>query len=138
MDSKRQQKFASLLTKELAEVFRRDMPHLFAGTLPPSITSLRVSPDLGVARVYLSVLLAQNPQEQVRLIQDNTKEIRFALAKRVRNQMRVVPDLSFFLDDSAAYATHMDKVLTDLNIPPAPPEDEDDKPARPRLFSDED
>ncbi|GAB2944909.1 hypothetical protein GCM10027048_07310 [Hymenobacter coalescens] len=137
MDSKRQQKFASLLTKELAEVFRRDMPHLFGGTLPPSITALRVSPDLGVASVYLSVLLAQNPQEQVQLIQDNTKEIRFALAKRVRNQMRVVPDLRFFLDDSAAYATRMDKVISDLNIPPPPPEDED-KPQRPRLFADED
>ncbi|RAK63209.1 ribosome-binding factor A [Hymenobacter edaphi] len=137
MDSKRQQKFASLLTKELAEVFRRDMPHLFAGTLPPSITALRVSPDLGVASVYLSVLLAQNPQEQVQLIQDHTKDIRFALAKRVRNQMRVVPDLRFFLDNSAAYATHMDKVISDLNIPPVPPED-DDQPQRPRLFADED
>ncbi|MCC3156138.1 ribosome-binding factor A [Hymenobacter sp. 15J16-1T3B] len=137
MDSKRQQKFASLLTKELAEVFRRDMPHLFAGTLPPSITALRVSPDLGVASVYLSVLLAQNPQEQVQLMQDHTKDIRFALAKRVRNHMRVVPDLRFFLDNSAAYATHMDKVISDLNIPPAPPEDED-KPQRPRLFADED
>ncbi|OON71010.1 ribosome-binding factor A [Hymenobacter sp. CRA2] len=136
MDSKRQQKFASLLTKELDEVFRRDMPHLFAGTLPPSITALRVSPDLGVASVYLSVLLSQNPQQQVQLIQDNTKEIRFALAKRVRNQMRVVPDLRFFLDNSAAYATHMDKVISDLNIPPAPPE-EDDQPQRPRLFNDE-
>jgi ribosome-binding factor A len=137
MESKRQQKFASLLTKELAEVFQRDMPHLFAGTLAPSITSLRVSPDLGVASVYLSVLLAQNPHEQVQLVQDNAKEIRFALAKRVRNHMRVVPDLRFFLDDSAAYATRMDKVLSDLNIPPAPPE-EDDKPSRPRLFNDED
>lgn len=137
MDSKRQQKFASLLTKELAEVFRRDVPHLFPGTLPPSITALRVSPDLGVASVYLSVLLAQNPQEQVQLIQDHTKDIRFALAKRVRNHMRVVPDLRFFLDNSAAYATHMDKVISDLHIPPAPPED-DDKPQRPRLFADED
>lgn len=137
MDSKRQQKFASLLTKELAEVFRRDLPHLFAGTLPPSITALRVSPDLGVARVYLSVLLAENPQAQVDVVADHTKEIRFALAKRVRNQMRVVPDLSFFLDDSAAYATRMDKVLNDLNIPPAPPEDDKDKPARPQLFADD-
>ncbi|KUG05935.1 ribosome-binding factor A [Solirubrum puertoriconensis] len=138
MESKRQQKFASLLTKELAEVFRRDLPHLFAGTLPPSITAVRVSPDLGVARIYLSVLLASDPKSQVAAVQEHTKEVRLALAKRVRNQLRVIPDLQFFLDDSAAYATHMDKVLSDLNIPPAPPEDEDDKPQRPRLFADED
>ncbi|WP_400192857.1 ribosome-binding factor A [Hymenobacter sp. B81] len=137
MDSKRQQKFASLLTKELAEVFRRDLPHLFAGTLPPSITAVRVSPDLGVARIYLSVLLANDPQAQVDLVTEHGKEVRFALAKRVRNQMRVVPELNFFLDDSAAYATRMDKVISDLNIPPAPPENPDDKPARPRLFADE-
>ncbi|UYZ58343.1 ribosome-binding factor A [Hymenobacter latericus] len=137
MESKRQQKFASLLTKELAEVFRRDLPHLFAGTLPPSITAVRVSPDLGVARIYLSVLLASDPQSQVAAVQEHTKEVRHALAKRVRNQLRVIPDLQFFLDDSAAYATHMDKVLSDLNIPPTPKEDEDDKPQRPRLFADE-
>lgn len=147
MESKRQQKVASLLQQELATVFQRDLPHLFPG-LPPGISLVRVSPDLGVARVYLSLLMAQGSstgEQQLSLIQDNLKGIRQALAKRVRQQLRIVPDLVFFLDDSAAYAAHMDKVFGDLHIPPAPAEGsepgpgaEDAAPKRPKLFADED
>ncbi|MBX0291830.1 ribosome-binding factor A [Hymenobacter sp. HSC-4F20] len=146
MESKRQQKVASLLQQELATVFQRDLPHLFPG-LPPGISLVRVSPDLGVARVYLSLLLPQGStggQEQLALIQDNLKGIRQALAKRVRQQLRIVPDLVFFLDDSAAYAAHMDKVFGDLHIPPAPgeegeasPDTDGAAPKRPKLFADD-
>ncbi|TGD77929.1 ribosome-binding factor A [Hymenobacter wooponensis] len=143
MESKRQQKVASLLQQELAAVFQRDLPHLFPG-LPPGISLVRVSPDLGVARVYLSLLLARDVEAQQTLVEDNVKVIRQALAKRVGKQLRIVPDLQFFIDDSAAYAAHMDKVFGDLHIPPAPTEDdaqagpEDNKPQRPKLFADED
>ena len=146
MESKRQQKVASLLQQELAAVFQRDLPHLFAG-LPPGISLVRVSPDLGVARVYLSVLTLGNAAdkgaEQLVLVKDNGKLIRQTLAKRVRRQLRIVPELVFFLDDSAAYAAQMDKVFGDLDIPPTPTiptaaEDTDaaTSPARrPRLFA---
>ena len=146
MESKRQQKVSSLLQQELAAMFQRDLPHLFPG-LPPGISMVRVSPDLGVARVYLSVLTVggTNPgEEQLVLVKDNGKSIRQALAKRVRSQLRIVPELVFFLDDSAAYAAQMDKVFGDLHIPPAPaaPDASDSDatgPAkRPRLFADED
>ena len=147
MESKRQQKVASLLQQELAAVFQRDLPHLFP-SLPPGISLVRVSPDLGVARVYLSLLMAQSNtagEQQLALVQDNIKAIRQALAKRVRQQLRIVPDLVFFLDDSAAYAAHMDKVFGDLHIPPAPTEGpetgsdaEGSAPKRPKLFADED
>lgn len=148
MESKRQQKVASLLQQELAAVFQRDLPHLFPG-LPPGISLVRVSPDLGVARVYLSLLLTTGStggEAQLELVQDNLKAIRQALAKRVRQQLRIVPDLVFFLDDSASYAAHMDKIFGDLHIPPAPAQGEptstDDEanptPKRPKLFADED
>ena len=147
MESKRQQKVASLLQQELAAVFQRDLPHLFPG-LPPGISLVRVSPDLGVARVYLSVLTVGNSgsnAQQEALVKDNAKEIRQALAKRVRLQLRIVPELVFFLDDSAAYAAHMDKVFGDLHIPPAPAEgaseaadEAGNTPKRPKLFADED
>lgn len=146
MESKRQQKVSSLLQQELAAVFQRDLPHLFP-SLPPGISMVRVSPDLGVARVYLSLLMPQSGtsgEQQLALIQDNLKGIRQALAKRVRQQLRIVPDLVFFLDDSAAYAAHMDKVFGDLHIPPAPTEGPDAgsdaegaAPKRPKLFADD-
>ncbi|WP_324674137.1 ribosome-binding factor A [Hymenobacter sp. GOD-10R] len=141
MESKRQQKFASLLQQELATVFQRDLPHLFPG-LPPGISTVRVAPDLGVARIYLSLLLANNGDSMLQEVRDHTKEIRLALAKRIRQQVRVVPELNFFLDDSASYAAHMDQVLNDLNIPPAPTSDDEKDsatgPKRPKLFADED
>ncbi|RSK48027.1 ribosome-binding factor A [Hymenobacter rigui] len=146
MESKRQQKVASLLQQDLAAVFQRDLPHLFPG-LPPGISLVRVSPDLGVARVYLSVLTVGNNgsnAEQEALVKDNTKAIRQALAKRVGKQLRIVPELVFFMDDSAAYAAHMDKVFGDLHIPPAPAEgsssaadDAESAPKRPKLFADD-
>jgi len=137
MESKRQQKMASLLQQELAAVLQRDLPHLFNGGLAPSISLVRVTPDLGQARVYLSLLLGNDANERLEIVRENAKVIRQALAKRIRQTARVVPELIFFHDDSAAYAAHMDQVLGTLDIPPAPKDDDsdEDKPARPRLFN---
>ncbi len=131
---------ASLLQQELAAVLQRDLPHLFSGGLAPSISQVKVTPDLGQARVYLSLLLGNNATDRLEIIKDNAKEIRHALAKRIRKTARVVPELVFFHDDSAAYAAHMDQVLGTLEIPPAPADEaarDDDQPARPRLFKGE-
>lgn len=141
MESKRQQKMASLLQQELAQVLQRDLPHLFGGGLVPSISSVKVTPDLAVARVHLSLLLGSDAPERLAAIKEHTKEIRFALGKRIRSQVRVVPELTFFHDDSASYAAHMDAVLSKLDIPAAPPagsgDDDDEAPEapRPRLFN---
>ena len=138
MESKRQQKMASLLQEELAQVLQRDLPHVLGGGLLPSISAVHVSPDLAVARVYLSLLLGKDAPARLAQIQEHTKEIRHALGKRIRKQARVVPELTFFHDDSAAYAAHMDQVLGALDIPPAPPEEDEPGDAsgeeRPRLF----
>ena len=132
---------ASLLQQELAAVLQRDLPHLFGGGLAPAISIVKVTPDLGQARVYLSLLLGNNAADRLDIIKDNAKEIRHALAKRIRKTARVVPELIFFHDDSAAYASHMDQILGTLDIPAAPKDDasdEDAKPARPRLFNPKD
>jgi ribosome-binding factor A len=140
MESKRQQKMASLLQQELAAVLQRDLPHLFNGALAPGISTVRVTPDLGQARVYLSLLIGGDAEARLQDIRDNAKAIRQALGKRIRQTVRVVPELIFFHDDSAAYAAHMDQVLGALHIPPAPKDEDnndEDKPARPRLFKGE-
>ncbi len=131
---------ASLLQQELAQVLQRDLPHLFGGGLVPSISTVKVTPDLGVARVYLSLLIGNDAPARLDAIKEHTKEIRFALGKRIRSQVRVVPELTFFHDDSAAYAAHMDQVLSKLDIPAAGPEEDEDAPAlpRPRLFNPKD
>lgn len=118
MESKRQQKFSRLLQKELAEIFQREVTHLFHGAFI-SISTVRVSPDLGVAKVYLSLLLGGDGKAVLQEVKVNTKVIRHALAQRIKSQVRVVPELIFYLDDSAEYAARMDKIISDLDIPPA-------------------
>ncbi|QMU30957.1 30S ribosome-binding factor RbfA [Adhaeribacter radiodurans] len=122
MESKRQQKFAKLIQKELAEVFQRECSHLFQGAYV-SVSVVRVSPDLGVAKVYLSVLVGANAKELLQEIKVNTKTIRHLLAQRIKNQVRVIPELIFYLDDTAEYAARMDELFSGLDIPPADKED---------------
>jgi ribosome-binding factor A len=124
MESKRQQKHAKLLQKELGEIFQKEAKHL-VGKAMVTITRVFVSPDLSVAKVYLSFLLADT-QSTYELIQEHKKEIRHHLGRRIGKSVRIIPELAFFPDESAAYAQHMDQVISGLEIPPAPDEEEDE------------
>ncbi|GAB3884394.1 30S ribosome-binding factor RbfA [Spirosoma agri] len=126
MESKRQQKVARQLQRDLSEIFQRDVPHLFNGAFI-TVTSVRVSPDLSVARVYLSFLATKNRQLLLESILEKGKVLRQHLGDRVRHQLRIVPELQFFLDDTADYADKMDKLFAGLEIPPAPAEDDDNE-----------
>jgi ribosome-binding factor A len=125
MESKRQQKVSRQLQKDLSEIFQREVPHLFNGAFI-TVTSVRVSPDLSVARVYLSFLASKNKQLLLETIQDKGKVLRQHLGDRVRHQLRIVPELHFFLDDTADYADKMDKLFSGIEIPPAPAEEDED------------
>lgn len=128
METKRQQKHARLVQKELGAIFQNDARHLL-GKAMVTITRVLVSPDLSVARVYLSILVT-DPETTYDLIQKHKKEIRHSLARRVGKSMRIVPELAFFPDESAAYAQHMDQVISNLDIPAASEDDdEEDQPA---------
>lgn len=126
-ESKRQQKFSRLLQKELSEIFQRDIPHLFKNTMV-TVTDVRVSPDLSVAKAFLSFMLAPNQQQLLEVVNERKSEVRNMLGRRIRKEVRHVPELVFFLNESADYAAHMDRVISNLDIPPAPEnEEEDDK-----------
>lgn len=122
MESTRQQKFAKLVQRELSDIFQREARSLF-GQVFITITQVRVSPDLGVAKVYLSLLLDKQKQETLETIQEQTKTIRQMMAQRIKNQVRVIPELHFFLDDTADYAAHIEDLLSGLDIPPADEEE---------------
>lgn len=111
------------MQKDLGEIFQREVPHLFNGAFI-TVTSVRVSPDLSIARVYLSFLATKDKPGLLETIRENSRTIRQHLGTRVRHQLRIVPDLSFFIDDTAEYAEKMDKLFAGLEIPPAPEEDE--------------
>ncbi len=110
MESKRQQKFAGLLQEELAAVFQKEGAAYLPNTLV-TITKVRVSPDLAVAKVYLSFLNTNNTTLSVNTVNAHAGEIRYKLGSRIRHQARVVPTLTFFVDDTNEYTEHMDKIF---------------------------
>lgn len=110
MDSLRQQKVNKLLAKELAEIFRSEARSMFGGGFI-SVTQVRVSPDLSVAKVYVSIMATKDKDAIFKLIQDQNHQIRKRLGAIVGKQLRIVPELSFFIDDSLDYAMRIDELL---------------------------
>ena len=110
MDSTRQLKVSRLLQKELGEIFQRETRLLFGNALI-TVTQVRVSPDLGVAKVYVSLFNVPDNAALLKLIQTHTKEIRMKLANRIKKQVRIIPNLVFFHDDSLDYAMRIDELL---------------------------
>jgi len=128
MESKRQQKFAGLLQEELAAIFQREGAAYLPNTLV-TITKVRVSPDLAVAKVYLSFLNTNNTTLSVATVSSHTSEIRYKLGSRIRHQARVIPTLTFFVDDTNEYVEHMDKIFDKIaKERPATEEETDEQP----------
>jgi ribosome-binding factor A len=109
MDSTRLQKISRLIQKELSTIFQQKN-EIFLKSLI-SVTTVRVSDDLGHARVYVSIFPVEKKAEVLSLIQTNSKTIRFELSQTVKNQLRKTPELSFFIDDSLDYADKIDQLL---------------------------
>ncbi|MFA4867568.1 MAG: 30S ribosome-binding factor RbfA [Pedobacter sp.] len=114
MESKRQQKFAGLLQEELAAIFQREGAAYLPNTLV-TITKVRVSPDLAVAKVYLSFLNTNNTSLSVAEVNSHAGEIRYKLGARIRHQARVIPTLTFFVDDTNEYVERMDKLFDKIS-----------------------
>ena len=109
METTRQNKISRLIQKELSEIFLLQTKSM-NGVLV-SVSAVRISPDMSIARVYLSVFPSERSQEIVKNINDNMKSIRYELGTRVRHQLRIIPDLKFFVDDSLDYAERIDELL---------------------------
>jgi ribosome-binding factor A len=123
MESKRQQKVGRQIQKDLGEIFQKEANHLTQGAFV-TITAVRVTPDLGIARAYLSFLPEKNRTELLQNIQENTKFLRQKLADRVRHQLRIIPHLQFYIDDTAEYAAKIDLLFANIVIPPAEDEEQ--------------
>ena len=123
METTRQAKISRLLQKELSEIFRLQTAKTHGVIV--SVSSVRISPDLSIARAYLSVFPSAKAQEILENINRNTKTIRYELAQKVRYQLRKTPELAFYLDDSLDYLENIDNLLAkDKNTPETPAPEE--------------
>lgn len=111
MEANRLRKINRLIQKELGEIFLLETKKM-QGVLI-SVTTVRVTADLGIAYVYLSVFPSEKAKELVANINSNVKTVRYNLGKRLRNQLRVIPELLFYVDDSLDYIEKIDQLLKD-------------------------
>ena len=109
MQETRQNRIARLLQKELSLIFQ-SQTRLMHGVMV-SVTRTRESPDLSISTAYLSVFPSEKGEELLKNIESNTKTIRYELGTRVHNQLRIIPELRFFIDDSLDYIERIDELL---------------------------
>ncbi len=110
MATLRQNKVSSLIQKEIADIFQKEMKNAFGSGLI-TVTHVFVSPDLSFAKTYLSIFGVKEKEKMLEAITKQTKGIRRFLGMRVKKQLRIVPEIAFFIDESADYAEKMDELF---------------------------
>ncbi|MCD8101759.1 MAG: 30S ribosome-binding factor RbfA [Alistipes sp.] len=110
METTRQQKVGRQIQKDISEIFIREAAGIFPGTMV-TVTAVRMTPDLAIARVYLSVFPFEKRDVVMAALDKNNRLIRKAVGTRVRNQLKQVPELEFYIDDSLEYIENIEKLL---------------------------
>ena len=110
MATTRQNKVSRLLQKELGDIFQREGNGIFSRKMV-TVTTVRITPDLGQARIFLSIFPSLEKGDFEKTLKKNSGHIRGELGNRIRHQLRSVPELHFFLDDSLDYIDNIDKLL---------------------------
>ena len=110
VESTRQLKVAKMIQQDISDIFQGEGSAIIRGVMV-SVTKVRITPDLGYAKVYLSVFPFDKSDETVAKIKDQLWQIRFWLGKRAGKTVRIIPQLAFFVDDSMEYAANIDNLL---------------------------
>ena len=106
----RQQKISRQIQRDIAEILQKEGAAIVRGTMV-TVTTVRVSPDFAYAKVYFSIFPFERNEEVMQALEQNNWFIRRELGKRIRNQLKIVPELQFFLDDSLEYIENIDQAL---------------------------
>ncbi len=110
METKRQQKISKLIQRDLSVIFQREVTHLTPGVMV-TVTKVYVTPDLTLAKVYLSLFPVKDKKQIIDKINTASREIRGHLGNKIRHQVRSIPELKFYLDDSLDYIEKIDELL---------------------------
>ena len=109
METTRQQKISRLIQKELSDIFQKQTKGM-NGVLV-SVSTVRISPDMSICRAYLSVFPSERSAEILENVNKSAREVRYELGTRVRHQLRIIPEIRFYIDDSLDYIDHIDALL---------------------------
>ena len=117
IESTRQLKYSKLILKDLSDIFQKDKMGIFGGSFI-TIADVKISPDLSIAKVYLSMLLVKDKEGMIDKITGSKSEIRRVLGNKIGKQVRLDPDLQFFIDEVEEKASKIDQLIDSLDIPP--------------------
>ncbi|QQR97253.1 MAG: 30S ribosome-binding factor RbfA [Sphingobacteriales bacterium] len=113
MESKRQNQVSKLIQINLSEIFQRDLSHFLENALV-SISNVFITPDLYICRVYLSIFNHPKPEDVLKKIQEHKKQIRGILGNKIRNKMRTIPEIEFYLDDTIDEIFKIESILKEV------------------------
>lgn len=122
-ESTRQQKYAKLIQKDLSDIFQKDKMGVIGNNFV-TIADVKVTPDLSIAKIYLSMMLVKDREDLLDRILAKKSEIRKILGNMIGKQVRIVPDLAFYIDEVEERASRIDNLIDSLDIPPADNEEE--------------
>lgn len=122
METNRQKKIGTLLQNDLVDILQGEVRKNGISNLLISVSKVNVTSDLSIAKVFLSVFPSEKGEEILIAIKTNTPLIKHDLAQRVKNQLRKVPNLIFYIDDSLDYIEKIDNALTGKENPVTNPE----------------
>lgn len=122
-ESTRQQKYSRLIQRDISDIFQKDKMGIFSKTFV-SVVDVKISPDLSVAKIYLSMMLVKDKEGLLEKINLHKSEIRRELGNKIGKQVRIVPELIFIIDEVEEKASRLDQIIDNLDIPPT--NDDDD------------
>tara|TARA_B100000900_G_C20494534_1_gene681021 strand:+ start:262 stop:624 length:363 start_codon:yes stop_codon:yes gene_type:complete len=117
MNSHRQKKVCSLLQREMSNIFQKAIRFSNSSNKLVSVTKVKISPDLSIAKVYVSIYPSTNKDDWIRGLRENTLQVKHALSQKLKNELRVIPNLTFYLDDSLDYIEKIESSLKEGKNP---------------------
>lgn len=112
----RQQKYCRLIQKELSTIFQQDKRGILGNEMI-TIAEVKMSPDLSVAKIYISMMLAKDKDQTLDKLNTHKSEIRKALGMQIGKQVRIIPELIFFIDEVEENASRIESLISKLDIP---------------------
>ena len=115
MENRRQNRISALLKETFSEILMREGSNYYEAKTLVSVVNVKITPDLSIARFYLSIFNADDAETIIDILNHHSSELRGMLGKKLRHSLRVIPKIEFYKDESIEYADKMNKLFKDLN-----------------------
>jgi ribosome-binding factor A len=114
METKRQKQIAELIKRQISMILLQEGSYIYGNSVLVTVTQVKLTPDFNIAKIYLSIFNTENKQEVILELQEANTRLRHNLASKMKHQMRRIPDLQYYIDDTIDEMYHVDQLLAKL------------------------